>query len=223
MRFSTVFALISTLIPSFTLALPSPQNALSPLGPRSLNIYDHQERGTGEDLFTALIMGIAAAAGKDLASVFGVKPPTCCDNVDWPCLINAGKSKDGHGFQACYGPGTDEIYDFDVEVMKCIIDLHYRQPYKCIDVKGSVCGNGAGAGSGIMKGELGWWGKGSSKANLVSDQDSKTLQAAAETMRGVKINYAKPSNGAILLEVVSDTNDLLSLEISFTGHQGKEC
>lgn len=121
---------------------------------------------------------------------------------------------------ACYDEGTEEIYDFDVAAMKCIIDLHYRQADVCISIAGSVCANGYGGG--LLRGQMGWWG-GNSNADLISDQDSKTFQAAADSMKGVKIDYSNPVNAAIQVVVVSDTNGLLSSTVEFDGHQGRDC
>ena len=56
---------------------------------------------------------------------------------------------------ACYYGGDEEIYDFDVAAMDCIINLHYTQEDACIDIKGSVCGNNYGGG--LMRGQMGWW------------------------------------------------------------------
>ena len=178
--------------------------------------------GLGGALIDGLISGISASAANALEPILGGQPPTCCDSGLKTCRLNAGKSRDGHGFQACYQTGSEEVFDFDVEAMKCIINLHYTTPYKCIGIKGSECGEHYGGG--LMRGQMGWLTtKGKDKENKLSERDSRTLQAAAESMKGVKIDYKKGENSAIELVVISDTNDVLSVSIDFDGHQGKGC
>lgn len=185
-------------------------------------------RGDGDDFFSDIVSGIASMFGKDiqgwLDKVFGAQPPTCCDGdvYPYPCRFNVGKTKDGHGFQACYRKGDEEIIDADVDVMKCIINLHYLEAVKCITITNDACG--AGYGGGLMKGEIAGIGvKGHAQSNLISDQDSKTLQAAVESMRGVKIQYDKHDNAPIKFVTISADGQSLDFEIDFAGHQGREC
>lgn len=192
------------------------EGALAPRGAISLNPFNR--RGFGDDLFIALVQGIAKASGKELQGLFGDTTPNCCqENPSDDCVYNAGKAKNGGGFEACYVKGDAKIEDFDVEAMKCNIDLHYRQSDKCISMAGSRCEYGGG----IMKGEMGWWTSGHDSANQLSAEDSGTLQAAAESMRGASISYDEVSNGAIELAVVGQNG--LTVSMTFTGHQGKEC
>ena len=72
--------------------------------------------------------------------------------------MNAGVASNGQPWQACYFAGSDNIYNFDVEVMQCLINLHAAQDDNCIDVAGSVCGSDYGGG--IMKGQVTWIGPG---------------------------------------------------------------
>ena len=214
------FSIVALFVPSLN-ALPTNENAVIPRGFDAV-VPDDRRRAAGDDLIGALISGVVGSSSGALKDVLGVQPPTCCDDDLPSCRLNAGKSKDGHNFMACYEQGSEEIFDFDIEAMKCIINLHYLQPDKCIDIKGSVCANGYGGG--LMRGQMGWWDtKGVSHQNKISAQDSRTLQAAAESMNGIKINYKKGENAAIQLNVVSDTNDVLSVEIDFDGHQGSDC
>lgn len=73
-----------------------------------------------------------------------------------------------------------------------------------------------------MRGQVGYIG-GNQAADRVSDQDSKTLQAAADSMLGVKIDYAAGHNAAVDLNTVSDVKGLLVFEMMFDGHQGSDC
>lgn len=156
-----------------------------------------------------------------LAKLTGGNPdPTCCMDSHSGCLFNSGKTDEGQLWQACYYPGTEQIFDYDVAAMDCIINLHYTQEDACIDVAGSMCANGYGGG--LMRGQMGWAGK-NQKADQISAQDSRTFQAAAASMANVKIDYAKGENAAISLVTVSSENGLLTNLIMFDGHKGSDC
>ena len=83
--------------------------------------------------------------------------------------------------------------------MNCIINLHYTQDDKRIDIAGSVCA--AGYGGGLMRGQMEWWG-GNIKADQLSAVDSATLQAAAWSMLNVGISYMDEVNEPITLYTV---------------------
>ena len=120
---------------------------------------------------------------------------------------------------ACYYPGTARIFDFDVATMKCIINLHFVQDDACIDVAGSVCGNGYGGG--LMLGEMGYWG-GNIKADQLSAEDSISFQAAADSMLDVEIDYDYAGQ-AIDLVLPDSQGNVLRIEMMFQGHKARDC
>ena len=212
MRYLTFTALagIASLISCIS-ALPATENTLT-------------TRGEGlDDLFIAIIQGLAKDASNELLQLFGLSdpPPNCCDDADWPCHMNAGIAKNGKAFQVCYNPGTETIYDYDVSAMKCILNLHYTQADKCISVAGSTCANGYTGG--IMNGHTNLLTSGYDSANQLTSDQSGALQAAAESMLNVGITYADPSNAAMTLITLSDDKKTVDSEIDFVGHQGIQC
>ncbi|KAL9619469.1 MAG: hypothetical protein Q9160_005906 [Pyrenula sp. 1 TL-2023] len=194
----------------------------------SLNPSNPTRVSGGDSFFIDLISAIPYVFGKDIRDwfdrVLGAQPPTCCDGDDppYPCRFNAGKTVLGNGFQSCWKKGVEEIIDADVEVMKCIINLHYLKAIKCITITEDACG--ADYGGGLMKGEMAGWGeKGFNPGFIINDQDSKTLQGAAESMRGHKILYQKANDVHIKLVTIDGDGQDLVTEIDFAGHQGREC
>lgn len=216
----TVAITIVTFSVAITLAIPS-TNIRIVEGSELQSIPALQLRqGLGAAVEDVFVAGLRGASSGALSTIFG-HAPTCCDDKDgaFPgCHLNAGKSAAGHKWMACYYPGKSKIFDFDVAAMKCIINLHYIQRDACIDIAGSVCGKGYGGG--LMKGEMGFLG-GNIKADQLSAQDSATLQAAADSMLNVTIEYSKT---VIPIDLVLPSDQgTLRLEIFFDGHQGKEC
>ena len=206
---------------TLTLAVLSAKSgALGILEKRS-NFPARTRRGAGSALGDIFSAGVTGASSGALATVFG-SPPTCCDSGDGAlggCLVNAGKDSNGNRWMACYYPGTEQIFDFDVAAMKCIINLHYVQDDACIDVAGSVCGNGYGGG--LMLGHMGFLG-GNIKADQISAQDSVSFQAAADSMLNVQIDYNYGPQ-AIDLVLPDSQDDDLRIEIYFQGHKAKDC
>ena len=117
----------------------------------------------------------------------------------------------------CYSAGTIEISRNDVNAMRCIINFHHRQNSRCIDIEGSVCGR-CYRGS-LLRGQISYV----TGPYNISAEWSSTLQAAAESMNGIKIDYKKISNAPIQLAIVLDANGLQMLNIQFDGHNGKDC
>ncbi|KAK4697909.1 hypothetical protein P7C71_g252, partial [Lecanoromycetidae sp. Uapishka_2] len=226
----TSFSLASTLVLLFfhfslNLAVPT----VSTAG----NEATLESRGGGSDvagnLFNSVVIGLATTeAQSGLLKAFGASSPTCCDSYPATsgCLFNAGTDQVGNPWMACYFPGTETIYDFDVEAMNCIINLHYTQDDACIDIAGSVCAQGYGGG--LMAGQMSWIGKGHAKADQISAAQSVTYQAAAASMKGIEISYANGSSvgkGAIDLELVDPkAGDFALTEgMYFDGHMGGDC
>lgn len=173
-------------------------------------------------VFDAIVRSLAKRAGSELQKLSGLQTLTCCDGWLDSCLFNAGTTKDGHGLQSYFIPGKERIIDADVDMMKCIIDLHYRQPDKCIDIKGSHCGNGYGGG--LMKGKIKWLRtKAIDPQYQISDEESRALQAAAESMRNLTIDYKTGGNLAISLVNMTYPDKPPYTRIDFTGHQGWSC
>ena len=206
---------------TLTLAVLSAKSgALSLLEKRS-NFPVRTRRGAGSALGDIFTEGIVGASSGALATIFG-GPPTCCDDGYGAlagCLVNAGKDSNGNRWMACYYPGKEQIFDFDVATMKCIINLHYVQDDACIDVAGSVCGNGYGGG--LMLGHMGFLG-GNIKADQISAQDSVSFQAAADSMLNVQIDYNYGPQ-AIDLVLPDSQDNILDIEIFFQGHKAKDC
>ena len=204
-----------------TLAVLSAKSSALSLPEKRFISPTRTRRGAGsalEDIFEASVKGASSGA---LATVFG-GPPTCCDSGDGAlggCLVNGGKDSNGNRWMACYYPGTEQIFDFDVAAMKCIINLHFVQDDACIDVAGSVCGNGYGGG--LMLGEMGYLG-GNIKADQISAQDSVSFQAAADSMLNAQIDY-NTGPQAIDLVLPDSQDDALEIEIQFQGHKAKDC
>ena len=188
--------------------------------PRSISPV-HTPRGAGSALGAIFDAGVQGASSGALATVFG-SPPTCCDSADGAlggCLVNAGTDSNGNKWMACYYPGTEQIFDFDVAAMDCIINLHYVQDDACIDIAGSVCGNDYGGG--LMMGHMGFLG-GNIKADQISALDSVSFQAAANSMLDVQIDY-NTGPQAIDLVLPDAQDNTLRIEIQFQGHKAKDC
>ena len=204
-----------------TLAVLSAKfGALSLPEPRSVSPV-HTPRGLGAALESIFVAGVRDASSGVLSTIFG-SPPTCCDSEDGAlpgCHVNVGRDSNGNPWMACYYPGTDKIFDFDVAAMKCIINLHLAQHYACLDVAGSVCSNGYGGG--LMLGEMGSWG-GGINADHIGAADSISFQAAADSMLGVEIDY-DDGPWAIDLVLPDSQGNTLRIEIAFQGHKAKEC
>lgn len=220
---------ITTFLPIAN-AFPTSFNPLIPRTPDSLSIHSpRQDGGIVGDIIMSAIWGIADAVGKgaQLQQIFGKllgdHPTTCCTNDLPTCRFNAGKTIYGHGFYACFYEGDATITDADVDAMKCMINLHHLQGDKCIDFAGSTCANGY-PGGGLMDGKMHeFFTHHLDDRNKVSAQDSQTLQAAAESMRGKKIDYAQGGDGAISVVVIDDQDGALGRWIDFAGHPGDDC
>lgn len=152
----TTFSPISPLV--FLLHLSIPSLAI-PTRSTTSNKATLEPRGGGSDvagnLFNSAVIGLATTElNSGLLKAFGASSPTCCDSYpsDSGCLVNAGTDQVGSHWMACYCPGTEIIYDIDVDAMKCIINLYYTQDDACIDISGSVCGQGYGGG--LMAGQM---------------------------------------------------------------------
>lgn len=168
--------------------------------PRSISPV-HTPRGAGSALGAIFDAGVQGASSGALATVFG-SPPTCCNSADGAlggCLVNAGTDSNGKKWMACYYPGTEQIFDFDVA--------------------GSVCGNDYGGG--LMLGHMGFLG-GNIKADQISAQDSVSFQAAANSMLDVQIDY-NTGPQAIDLVLPDAQDNTLRIEIQFQGHKAKDC
>ncbi|KAI9658811.1 MAG: hypothetical protein M1831_003837 [Alyxoria varia] len=71
------------------------------------------------------------------------KGSKCCDSqVKGECMHVEAKDDHPHPFDLCYTEGDQEFTAKDADVAKCLTNLHYVQPDKCISVKGSSCDNG---------------------------------------------------------------------------------
>ena len=203
-----------------TLAVISAKSSSSLPKKRSISPV-RTRRGAGSALEDILEASVKGASSGALATVFGA-PPTCCDSGDGAlggCLVNAGKDSNSNRWMACYYPGTEQIFDFDVAALKCIINLHFVQDDACIDVAGRVCGNGYGGG--LMLGEMGYLG-GNIKADQISAQDSVSFQAAADSMLNLQIDY-NTGPQAIDLVLLDSQDDALAIEIQSRGHEAKNC
>ena len=228
----TLKSLALTFIPlllhvNFLGALPSSFNAVD--YPEPLIAWGSAGSAITGDLVNSLVIGVSTTEAKSgLLKALGAKTPTCCDSYGDTsgCLVNAGTDKNNNHWMACYFPGSEEIFDFDVDVMKCIINLHFVQRDSCISVEGSECAKGYGGG--LMAGQTSWIGKGHAKANQLSGDQSVTYQAAAESMKGVKIDYMKGhtvGKGAVDLELVDPKAGQFALTegMYFYGHRDSEC
>ena len=191
-----------------------------------LKLHSRATSGGGllEPLFDIFIDGIIGVSADNLQKVQGIltpAPPTCCDGegASDMCRINAGTSKTGHKWMACYAEGEQPVTKKDIDAMKCIIDLHYRQDDRCIDIKGSHCATTYGLIGNLQRGQMSYL----MGPYNISAVDSTTLQAAADSMEGIKIDYDKMTDAPIDLAVVSDTNDMLEVDIMFDGKQGDDC
>lgn len=226
----TSFYIVSTLL--FLLLQSRLYVAIPTISPTSNDII-LESRGGGSDvagnLFNSVVIGLASTeANSGLLKAFGASSPTCCDNAPptSSCLVNAGTDQAGNHWMACYYSGTETIYDFDVDAMKCIINLHYTQDDACIDIQGILCEQGYGGG--LMAGQMSWIGKGHTKADQISAAQSVTYQAAADSMKGLQISYANGSSigkGAIDLELVDPKAGQFALTegMYFDGHRGSDC
>lgn len=228
----SALANVATLIPASS-ALPASENALVPRGPDALNILDHrQATGLSNEFLDHYIEFNSTNANflinTTFPHFFGSKDDSggnCCDGK--PACHGFGGFKAGKPWMACWNPGSEQIIDADVEAMKCIINLHYLQPDKCIDIRGSVCSNGYGGG--LMRGQNYYANSAHDKKSQLTAEESSTLQGAAASLSGVKINYASGPHGseasteAIILWAVNARGDGLNVEIDFNGHQGADC
>ncbi|KAL9104391.1 MAG: hypothetical protein Q9163_000649 [Psora crenata] len=129
---------------------------------------------------------------------------------DWAsCRLNIGASAEGKNWMACYHIGELEKTVQDTAAMRCIIDQHYRQEHKCISIKNSPCE--AGYEGVLTKGRY------SRGDDPVSAQCSRTLQAAADSMAGIKTDKK-----AITLWTTND-QWTVSQDLIFDSDDGKAC
>ncbi|KAF1816428.1 hypothetical protein P152DRAFT_446084 [Eremomyces bilateralis CBS 781.70] len=103
----------------------------------------------------ALPQGTAASIlvpflAKEFEKIFG-QPLSCCGSLE---NCHGFKNAEGNPnrFHACFrkyripikgfiAPGAQEFSAEDVEIAKCLTNLHYRQTDVCISVQGSSCDN----------------------------------------------------------------------------------
>lgn len=223
---------VATLVPASSALSMSNQN-LDPHSP--VHQFRQAAPISNESLDHYIEVGfinVDVGANITLQKFFGLDytPSTCCDGDSSICSVRAGKTTAGKDFMACYGQGLATISDADVETMKCMINLHYLQPDKCIDIKGSICGKAYNGGLMRARKQDMPSSEHSDPKYQLSAEESLIIQAAAESMREANIDYTQgPAQGgtrgleAILLTVVDGRNDRNSPTIDFDGHQGTDC
>ncbi|KAJ5116134.1 hypothetical protein N7456_000482 [Penicillium angulare] len=102
---------------------------------------DLHERGSGfgGDLWASVL----TYASTEMKTIFGA-PALCTGDMDTTGLmVTTGQGDDvPDKWEICYYDGDDTFTQADADAANCLVNLHFTQDDKCIDVKGSMCAPG---------------------------------------------------------------------------------
>lgn len=182
MQYATIFA-ISLALASGSVAAPAAE------------VTSLEERQTG---ISSAFLSFAAS---EFQGIFG-EPPPCCDDGSyddvgmtcWAATANH-TTHPNDDWILCYTPDTKDNHgdthllhswsQDDIDISKCLTDLHAKQSDVCIDVKGSSCEDKS------YTGNLQNMRESSISGHKLSSKTQTDIKKAMDVLKGQKIVHDK--------------------------------